>query len=256
MRAAGVPEQAIKRGIDAVKSVPGRMDWIEGEPRVLIDYAVTPDALERLYKDVRQQTRGKVYAVLGACGMRDRGKRPDMARVVAQYADELVLTREDPWTEDEEQIFADLEKGLLGEAGVESTGREETARSLSTSLYALFARPRPVPPAGGRAEINDSRTAHYGAKLRPVSSRLAMNKSFWKRIVDRREAIKYCLEKAGPEDVVVITGKGAETGMAVGKKVVPWNDKAVVLELFEELSGVTSKSQILMTNSQSSSKSQ
>jgi len=144
-------------------------------PRVLIDYAVTPDALERVYKEVREQTQGKIFAVLGACGNRDRGKRPQMARAVAKYADELVLTREDPWTESEEQIFKDLEGGLLD------------------------------------AEIK------------------------WHRIVGRREAIKYCLESAGPDDVVVVTGKGAEVGMAVGNKVTPWSEKEVILSEMKKL---------------------
>lgn len=183
-RAIGIDQTAIERGIAQVKQVPGRMEWInmpETAPRVLIDYAVTPDALERLYKTVREETNGTVFAVLGACGLRDRGKRPDMARVVAQYADELVLTREDPWTEPEEQIFSDLEQGL-------------------------------VPPLtrGGQEGF------------------------VWQRIVDRREAIRYCLQKAVSGDVVVVTGKGAETGMAIGNEVIPWNDKKVILELVRE----------------------
>ncbi len=187
----GVKEENIERGAVKMKSVPGRMEWgsrrreIQNSkfkeqkysgPRVLIDYAVTAGALERLYKNVRENTGGKIFAVLGAAGERDRGKRPEMVRAVAKYADETVLTREDPWTEDEEQIFRDLEGGLDREVE-------------------------------------------------------------WRRIVDREEAIRYCLEKAGPDDVVVITGKGAETGMGVGKKIVPWSDKKVVLSILKEFYG-------------------
>ena len=186
-QAIGVSEGAISRGVAALKRVPGRMEWVvlpvttPGEvtrrlPQVLVDYAVTPGALERLYEYVRSGTKGKIYAVLGAAGLRDRGKRPDMARAVARFADEIVLTREDPWTEDEKQIFSDLEQGL---------------KDLTV--------PR-------------------------------------RRIIDRREAIKYCLRKAGSDDVVVVTGKGAERGMAVGKKIVPWNDREVIQELLMELS--------------------
>lgn len=113
-RAAGIPEAVIAAGIQAVKSVPGRMEWIEAPQgfRVVIDYAVTPDALDRLYAHVRSRTAGRIFGVLGAAGLRDRGKRPAMAAAAAGYADELILTREDPWTEPEEQIFSDLEKGL------------------------------------------------------------------------------------------------------------------------------------------------
>ncbi|MFH1354194.1 MAG: UDP-N-acetylmuramoyl-L-alanyl-D-glutamate--2,6-diaminopimelate ligase [bacterium] len=179
-RAVGVKEDAVARGVAAVKNVPGRMEWIDpqfskGLPRVLIDYAVTPGSLERLYRYVRKETSGKIFAVLGAAGERDRGKRPLMAKAVAKYADEVVLTREDPWTENEEQIFKDLEQGLA-----------------------------PQSPEG---EVG------------------------WRRIPDRREAIKYALEKAKDGDVVVVTGKGAETGMGVGKEIVSWNDREIIEEL-------------------------
>lgn len=183
--AVGVEKGDVERGVESVKQVPGRMEFIKIQnpkskirnnlPLVLIDYAVTPGALNRLYRHVRAGTAGKIYAVLGAAGRRDRGKRPDMARAVARYADEIVLTREDPGTEDEEQIFSDLEKGLVG---VE------------------------VP---------------------------------WCRIIDRREAIKYALGEARSGDVVVATGKGAETGMAVGRKIIPWSDREIICELLEEI---------------------
>ena len=171
--AIGILEDDVRAGINLVTSVPGRMEWVEGGGvRVLIDYAVTPDALERVYEYAKKETEHALYGVLGACGLRDRGKRPDMARVVAEYVDELVLTREDPWTEDETQIFCDLEEGL--------------------------------------AEVELSK---------------------WKRIIDRKEALAYVIARAVPGDVVVVTGKGAETGMAIGHTVVPWNEKEIVQEL-------------------------
>lgn len=173
LQAVGVAPAAITQGIANLTSVPGRMQWLElpTGARALIDYAVTPDALERLYQDLRQRTTGKIYAILGAAGLRDQGKRPDMARVVAQYADELVITREDPWTEREEQIFADLEAGLT---------------NTTTP---------------------------------------------WRRVVDRRDALKYVISQAKTGDIVVATGKGAETGMGIGKKIVPWNEAAVIREI-------------------------
>ena len=206
-RAVGVDEAIIKQGVAKVDHVQGRMEWVEINdqssitkaqmtrwrlPRVLIDYAVTPDALEQLYQEVRTMTRGKIFAVLGACGQRDRGKRPMMARVVAQYADELILTREDPWEEEEEQIFRDLEKGLEPGVGVNAA--------------------------------NDG----------TAPDRRELSHAVWQRIVDRRKAIKFCIDKAGLDDVVVVTGKGAETGMAIGKKILPWSDKQVIQELLAE----------------------
>lgn len=185
-RSVGVSEDAIARGISTVTQVPGRMEWVDTNRgfRVLIDYAVTPDALGQLYGYVRTQTQGRIFAVLGAAGLRDRGKRPDMARAVEQYAHELVLTREDPWTENEEQIFADLERGLD----------------------------------------------------------LAQDGITWRRIVDRRQALRYVLRRAQSGDTVVVTGKGAEMGMGIGESIVPWNEREVILELLTELKGAGSAS--------------
>lgn len=115
--AVGISEEYISAGIAAVEKVPGRMEKIISPKgfTVIIDYAVTPDALERLYSDIRKDKNTKrILATLSAAGLRDRGKRPDMARAVAKYADIIVVTNEDPWTESEEQIYTDLEKGLAG----------------------------------------------------------------------------------------------------------------------------------------------
>ena len=125
-RAVGIAEKNIAEGIDDVKKVPGRMEKIIAAQgfTVIIDYAVTPDALERLYSDIKKDVNTKrILATLSAAGLRDRGKRPDMARAVAKYADRIVVTNEDPWTEPDEQIYRDLESGLpspyQGEGGGE-----------------------------------------------------------------------------------------------------------------------------------------
>ncbi|MDA1169498.1 MAG: Mur ligase family protein [bacterium] len=126
-RAVEISEEYISTGIEAVKLVPGRMERLTHHLRsesysgqasnesfdIIIDYAVTPDALERLYSDLKKDINTKrILATLSAAGLRDRGKRPEMAKVVAKYADKIVVTQEDPWTESEEQIYSDLEKGL------------------------------------------------------------------------------------------------------------------------------------------------
>lgn len=115
-RALNIADDIIQAGINQVKSVPGRMEKFTTPQgvTVIIDYAVTPDALERLYSEVKKDLKdgAKIFGTVSAAGLRDRGKRPDMARAVAKYADKIVVTREDPWTESEEQIFNDLEQGL------------------------------------------------------------------------------------------------------------------------------------------------
>jgi len=123
--AIGIDRDVITRVIRNVPAVPGRVEWInldiekleirnqERLPRVLIDFALTPDALDKLYKYVRGEVSGKIIAVFGAAGRRDREKRPKITAIVAQYADEIVLTQDEPYEDDEEQIYRELEKGLV-----------------------------------------------------------------------------------------------------------------------------------------------
>jgi len=251
-KAIGIEKEKVQRGISRVKQVLGRMEWIEPKfssinfqfsnnklPRVLIDYAVTPDALAQLYKEVRRMTSGRIFAVLGACGLRDRGKRPEMARAVAQYVDELVLTREDSWTEDEAQIFSDLERGLEQNLDKTQTLPFRTGPCLMAVAKTKQRTNRPVSNGtlsdGGSKTQNSDKAAIFSGALDDKSGGKAKPKQFsWQRITDRREAIKYCIEKADSDDVVVVTGKGAEMGMAIGKKILPWSDKLVIQELLQE----------------------
>jgi UDP-N-acetylmuramoyl-L-alanyl-D-glutamate--2,6-diaminopimelate ligase len=109
----GIDERAIARGIADLKGVPGRMERIEGPGReAIVDYAHTPDALDRLLKGVREAATGRVICVFGCGGDRDRGKRPEMARIAASLADLVVVTSDNPRTEDPAKIIDDVVKGL------------------------------------------------------------------------------------------------------------------------------------------------
>jgi UDP-N-acetylmuramoyl-L-alanyl-D-glutamate--2,6-diaminopimelate ligase len=113
-RAFGVDDRAIKAGIEAVERVPGRFDEVdEGQPFiVLVDYAHTPGALEAALESARAITRGRLICVFGAGGDRDREKRPLMGQVVAALADVVLVTSDNPRSEDPAAIAADVVDGL------------------------------------------------------------------------------------------------------------------------------------------------
>ena len=115
-RALGIDFDLIARGIALCPQVPGRMERIEGpgpaEPTVLVDYAHTPDAVEKLLLALRPLCQGRLIAVFGCGGDRDRAKRPLMAEAVARNADLAIVTSDNPRTEDPTSILADIEVGL------------------------------------------------------------------------------------------------------------------------------------------------
>ncbi len=113
----GIDLPTMSQALAKVTLVPGRMESVANDRNItiIIDYAVTPDSLEKLYSLVTKM-RGegaRIIALLGACGERDRGKRPMMGEIVSSYADMLLLTNEDPYHEDPEQILDDIEKGVI-----------------------------------------------------------------------------------------------------------------------------------------------
>jgi UDP-N-acetylmuramoyl-L-alanyl-D-glutamate--2,6-diaminopimelate ligase len=130
--AMGIEPDAIVRGIAALKTVPGRLEKVENERgvTVLVDYAHTPDALERALKLLRPLTPGRLIAVFGCGGDRDRGKRPLMGEAGARLADIAVLTSDNPRTEDPMRILDEVE------AGAKKTGARRVQRAeLEAGFY-------------------------------------------------------------------------------------------------------------------------
>jgi UDP-N-acetylmuramoyl-L-alanyl-D-glutamate--2,6-diaminopimelate ligase len=117
----GIAPEVAARGIASVESIAGRMESIDmGQPfTALVDFAHTPNALRRALEAARTLTTGKVIAVIGSAGLRDRAKRRLMAEAAVQMADETVLTAEDPRTESLEAILAEMSAGALAQGGVE-----------------------------------------------------------------------------------------------------------------------------------------
>lgn len=113
--AFGVNLASIQKGLQAQIEIPGRLETIRaGQPfTVVVDYAHTPEALEKVLSLFRPLTKGKLYLVFGAPGGgRDTAKRPEMGKVASQYADFIVVTDDDPYTEDRMQIIEQVAAGV------------------------------------------------------------------------------------------------------------------------------------------------
>jgi UDP-N-acetylmuramoyl-L-alanyl-D-glutamate--2,6-diaminopimelate ligase len=116
-----IDPQAAQAGISNLAGVPGRMEQINmGQPFIaLVDFAHTPNALEQALKSVKQMVPGRVIAVFGSAGLRDRQKRWMMAEVSAQLADFTILTAEDPRSESLDFILEEMARGVESRGGVE-----------------------------------------------------------------------------------------------------------------------------------------
>jgi len=152
-----------------VQPVRGRMERAvitrAGAP-VYVDYAHTPDALRAAISALRPHVTGKLITVFGAGGDRDKGKRPEMGKIAVEMSDHVIVTDDNPRSEDPAVIRAEIMAG--------ATGAEEVA--------------------------------------------------------DRRAAIARAIELAGPQDIILLAGKGHEQGQIVGDRVIPFDDVEVARE--------------------------
>ena len=168
--ALGLSPEAIRAGLETHQGVPGRLERISRPgrrgPTVLVDYAHTPDALDRMLASLRPMVASRLLVVFGCGGDRDRGKRPQMGRAVARHADVTYLTSDNPRSEDPGAIMAEVMEGL-------------------PSLAQVHA------------------------------------------IEDRAQAIREAVAAAGPGDLVVVAGKGHETGQIIGARTIPFDDRDV-----------------------------
>lgn len=195
----GVSWDVIKNAISKIEGVPGRMEFVQREPFVVIvDYAHTPDALRKVYETLSpttgktlgvfgdstpsvKETGGRLICVLGSAGGgRDKWKRSEMGRIASEFCDEIILTNEDPYDENPEMILNDIYTGI--ESQLKKLGFDPSNPSKFQIL----------------------------------------------KILDRKEAIKKAVSDAKEEDVVIITGKGSEPWMMGpnGAKI-PWDDREI-----------------------------
>lgn len=171
---AGIELGAIESGLRELPGVPGRFEAVDaGQPfAVIVDYAHTPDSLDNVLREARrlaEQNGGRVVCVFGCGGDRDRGKRPLMGTAAGRLADVVVVTSDNPRSEDPNVI---IEQILSGVAAVRPEG----------------------------ADIVDP---------------------------DRRSAITAAIREAQPNDVVVVAGKGHETGQELADRMIPFDDRDV-----------------------------
>ena len=132
----GMTPAAVAERLASAPQVPGRMERIATRPvAILRDYAHTPDALERALEALRPLTPGRVIAVFGAGGDRDRGKRAPMGAAVARLADIAIATSDNPRTEDPARILDDVEQGMQGKPH-----RREVDRRKAIALALELAR--------------------------------------------------------------------------------------------------------------------
>jgi len=111
----GIGLEACQKALARISSIPGRMEKISSSPDIYIDYAFTPNALEKVYSTLKNDlARGaKLICLLGACGGgRDKWKRPVLGQIAAKFCDRIILTNEDPFDENPREIINAIKKGV------------------------------------------------------------------------------------------------------------------------------------------------
>lgn len=177
--AAGVSLDRCRDALQAARPVRGRMERIDvGQPfRVVVDYAHTPESLEKVLALLRPLTPGRLIAVFGSAGERDRAKRPHLAAVAARYADHFVITQEDPRLEDPAQILAEIEAGAV-EAGKR---RGEDYRVIADRAEAIRAA---IATAGAGDTVLLAGKGHEGSII------VGEEKRPWDEAATAREALR------------------------------------------------------------------
>lgn len=147
----------IARGLEAAGHVPGRLERIEcGQPfGVFVDYAHTPDALRQVLQTLRQATRGRLICVFGCGGDRDRRKRPLMGRVAGQTADHVILTSDNPRTEEPQAIIAEILDGIGHDKNESGRSCRRVPTASSPDVQVVPERPQAICQALALAEPGD-----------------------------------------------------------------------------------------------------
>lgn len=111
--ASGYHQQEVQQVMKKLKPSPGRMEIVHENPCVIVDYAHTPDALDNALSTVMQLKKRELHVVFGCGGDRDKTKRPLMGKVASEYADRMILTSDNPRTEDPMRIIDEIHAGVI-----------------------------------------------------------------------------------------------------------------------------------------------
>jgi len=152
MLALGFPLSAVRTTLSQVRPVPGRFEAVRNEAGIgiLVDYAHTPDALEKLLDAVRPLTKGRVITVFGCGGDRDRTKRPKMAKAASERSDVTVVTSDNPRTEDPQSILNEVLTGIV--PGCDSVAIIERREAIAHAVK--IAKPGDVVVIAGKGHEN------------------------------------------------------------------------------------------------------
>ncbi len=132
----GINVGLCKRAVEKITEIPGRMERVVFEPfLVFVDYAFVPDALGKVYQGIKKDFNPpKMICLLGACGGgRDKWKRPVLGQIAAKYCQEIIITNEDPYDENPEEIIQEVAAGAGGKAKTISDRREAIKEALKAA---------------------------------------------------------------------------------------------------------------------------
>ncbi len=164
-RLYGLPGPEVAAALGRVAGVPGRMERVPGaQPfSVFVDYAHTPDGLDNVLRAAREITPGRVIAVFGCGGDRDRTKRPLMGGIAARLADLVWLTSDNPRSEPPESILAEIAAGVQAVAGARYTVVADRGQAIAEALAAAAAGDAVVIAGKGHEtrQIFADRTVHF-----------------------------------------------------------------------------------------------
>lgn len=179
-----ISPKSIVASLGRIKSIPGRMEYLDfgQDYKIIVDFAHTPDGLEKVFESLKSATIGRLIHVGGATGDRDKTKRPILGALSGKYADVTIVTDEDPGMEKPEEIINDVAKG------VERGETNKNPKKLGSNFF---------------------------------------------KILKRDEAIRFALQNAQKNDVVLITGKGHEKVMKIKDRLVPYSDQEVIEKYFK-----------------------